>query len=73
MSPFTDVHEAMSYVLGFQVRPEELELSISDSLQDPIGMHSALITDKILSKGWEPDACEQKNGYRIYRYKEIEQ
>lgn len=72
MNPFTDVHEAVNYVLGFKGRPEELELPISDSLQDPIGMYMALITDKILSRGWEPDGYEQKNGYRIYRYKEME-
>lgn len=71
MNPFTDVHEAVNYVLGFEGRPEELELPISDLLQDPIGMYMALITDKVLSRGWEPAGYEQKDGYRIYRYKEM--
>ena len=53
-------------------KPEELELAISDELQDPIGMNMALITDRILAKGWEPDGFKQENGYRVYLYKEME-
>jgi hypothetical protein len=71
MSPFTDVNEAIRYVLDFSGRPEEFQLPISDSPQDPVGMYMALITDKVLSRGWEPDGYEQMNGYRIYRYKEL--
>jgi hypothetical protein len=71
-TPFNDVDEVLTYVDEFQGRPEELELAISDALQDPIGMNMALITDKILKKGWEPDGLEEKDGYRVYRYKEME-
>ena len=70
--PFSDVDEVLTYVDEFQGRPEELELAISDALQDPIGMNMALITDKILKKGWEPDGFEEKDGYRVYTYKEME-
>jgi hypothetical protein len=72
MKPFNNAQEAASYVLNFKGRPEELELPISDLLQDPIGMYMALITDKVLSRGWKPNGYEQKNGYRVYRYKEME-
>jgi hypothetical protein len=71
-TPFNDIDEVLKYVDEFQGRPEELELAISDALQDPIGMNMALITDKILTKGWEPDGFEEKDGYRVYRYKEME-
>jgi hypothetical protein len=71
VTPFTDVQEAVQYVLSFPGRPEEFKLPISDSLQDPIGMNMTLITDKILARGWEPDGYEQKKGHRIYRYKEM--
>ena len=71
-TPFNDVDEVLTYVDEFQGTPEELELAISDALQDPIGMNMALITDKILKKGWEPDGLEEKDGYRVYRYKEME-
>jgi hypothetical protein len=71
-TPFNDIDEVLKYVDEFQCRPEELELAISDALQDPIGMNMALITDKILTKGWEPDGFEEKDGYRVYRYKEME-
>jgi hypothetical protein len=71
-TPFNDVDEVLTYVDEFQGRPEELELAISDALQDPVGINMALITDKILKKGWEPDGLEEKDGYRVYRYKEME-
>jgi len=70
MRPFRDVEEAIRYVLSFSGPADEFRLPIDDSLQDPIGLNMALIADKILARGWEPDGYEQKNGYRVYRYKE---
>ena len=72
MPPFNDVEEASSYVDEFKGKPEELELAISDELQDPFGMNMALITDRILAKGWEPAGFKQETGYRIYLYQEME-
>ena len=72
MTPFKDVHDAVRYVDAFEGRPEELQLAVSDNLQDSIGMNMALITDRILAKGWEPSGYEQRDGYRIYLYKEME-
>ena len=70
-TPFKDVDEVLKYVDEFQGEAEELELAISDALQDPIGINMALITDRILKKGWEPDGFEEKDGYRVYKYKEM--
>lgn len=70
MRPFTDVQEAIRYVRNFPGRPEECELPISDSLQDPTGTSMAVLTDEVFSRGWEPNGYEPKDGYRIYRYKE---
>ncbi|MDH5667095.1 MAG: hypothetical protein OEY86_03680 [Nitrospira sp.] len=72
MRPVTDVQEAIRSIQNFTGPPEEFELSISDSLQDATGMSMALITDEVLSRGWEPTGCELKDGYRIYRYKVME-
>ena len=51
--------------------PDEFRLPISDILQDPIGISMAIITDAILAKGWDVDGFEQRDGYRIYRYKQL--
>lgn len=72
MKPFTNVDEAINYIEEFMGEPEEFDLAISDELQDPIGINMALITDRILKKGWEPSGFKQENGYRIYLYKELE-
>jgi len=72
MKPFEDAIEAAHYVERFEGKASDLKLAISDSLLDPIGINMAMITDKILDKGWEPNGYEEKEGYRVYMYKEME-
>lgn len=72
MNPFNNVNEAVSYIDAFEGNPEGLLLAISDNLQDDIGINMAIITDKILEKGWEPNGYEQNNGFRVYLYKRME-
>lgn len=72
MNPFTDVHDAVRYVDGFSGTPEELNLAISDVLLDPVGISMAIITDRVLARGWEPNGYEQKDGFRVYRYKKMQ-
>ena len=69
MKPFKDAYEAVKYIEEFDGKASDLELAICDSLLDPIGINMAMITDKIFAKGWEPDGSEEKEGYRIYKYK----
>lgn len=72
MKPFEDANQAAQYVERFKGKASELKLPINDCLLDPFGINMALITDKILNKGWQPDGYEKKEGYRIYMYKEME-
>ena len=67
---YTDVRKAMQAVDSFTGPPTDFILAVADSMNDQIGMNLALITDRILAKGWEPDGFLQKSGYRLYRYKE---
>ena len=72
MKPFEDAKDAADYVDRFEGKAADLRLPISDGLLDPLGINMALITDKILDKGWEPDGYEEKEGYRVYKYKEMQ-
>jgi len=72
MKPFEDAKESAQYVKRFEGKASDLKLAINDSLLDPIGINMAIITDKILAKGWEPNGYEEKEGYRVYMYKEME-
>lgn len=72
MKPFKDAKEATQYVENFKGKASDLKLAICNSLPDPVGINMALITDKILSKGWEPDGFEKNEGYSVYMYKEME-
>lgn len=69
MKPVTNVDDAISLIAKYQGIAEDFELPISNALLDPVDITMALITDRILEKGWEPDGFVQKDGYRIYRYK----
>lgn len=72
MNPFRKLEDVQQCVEAFDGRPEDFELPISDELLDPVGMNMAIITDSILAKGWTPHGYEQKEGYRIYRYKDLD-
>lgn len=72
MKPFKDINEAAQYVENFTGHAADLKLPVCDSLIDPVGINMAVITDKILDKGWQPDGFEEKEGYRIYWYKNLD-
>jgi len=72
MHPYTDVNEAMARVDSYEGEPAEFLLPISEALLDPVGVYMALVTDRILARGWLPDGFDQGPGYRVYRYKRME-
>ncbi|MCD0266965.1 hypothetical protein JWH11_11075 [Xanthomonas melonis] len=65
---FVDLASALAAIDAFSALAEEFELPISNDLQDPFGVNMAVITDRILARGWWPDGFEQRDGYRLYRY-----
>lgn len=69
---FVDLAAARSAIESFEGSPTEFELPIADELNDEIGMNMAILTDAILARGWMPDGFEQRDGYRIYKYKAID-
>jgi len=62
----------MERVNSFAGLPEQFVLAVPEALLDPVGMNMALITDRVLARGWQPDGFEQHDGYRLYRYKVLE-
>lgn len=67
----TTLDEAIRLIDAYEGAPQEFLLPIADSLNDSFGVNMALITDKILGRGWEPDGFTQGQGFRVYRYKEL--
>ena len=72
MEPITNVEEAKRAIESFEGGPEDFALPISDGMQDQLGMNMAIITDCALARGWEPGGFEQRQGFRVYRYKAFE-
>lgn len=72
MPPVATVHEAIALIDAHRGRPEDFLLPVSESLLDPVGVSMALVTDRVLARGWEPNGYEQQPGYRVYRYKAME-
>lgn len=66
--PFTEVRTATAFIHGYKGLAEDLNLLISDNMNDSMGINMTIITDSILNKGFLPDGFEQKNGFRIYKY-----
>lgn len=64
-----EINNILRRVEDFESSPVEFRLK----LQPEVWGNSALmavITDKILKKGWWPDGYEQIDKLRIYRYRE---
>lgn len=72
LTPYTNVHAAAAAVDAYTGSAADFSLPIADSLLDPLGLNMALVTDRVLARGWEPVGFEQASGFRVYRYKEIE-
>ncbi len=71
MKPISGLKEAQTLIDNYTGEVDAFELPISDELQDPMGMSMAVITDSILKKNWVPNGFVQKEGFRIYLYKEM--
>jgi hypothetical protein len=72
MKPVSSVQEAMQLVDSFTGPPSEFQLLIPDALNDVVGINMAIITDRVLARGWQPNGFVQANGYRIYQYEPLE-
>jgi len=71
MRAISNVSEAVSHVDRFEGEPEDFALPIAETMLDPVGVNMAIITDRVLARGWEPNGFEQVPGVRIYRYKRL--
>lgn len=72
MELINSIADAKRLIESFDGSPEEFLLPVSDELQDNFGLNMAVITDHVLAKGWEPDGFEQRQGFRLYRYKALD-
>ena len=70
--PVRELRTALRYVEEFQGPAEDFKLAISDEMNDAMNANMAIIGDKILSRGWMPDGFEQRDGYRVFRFKEFD-
>lgn len=71
VEPITSVNEGMRLVDSFVGAPEDFLLAVPETLLDIVGINMALITDRVLARGWQPDGFTQHDGSRLYRYKEL--
>ena len=71
MKPVESLEEAIATIDNYQGTPDNFELTVSPSLLDKSGLAMTIITDRILAKGWWPNGSEEKNGIRIFKYREM--
>jgi hypothetical protein len=74
---FSTAESAVQYVKAATFSQPTFTLQIADNVTfagqpDRMGAGMAIVGDAVLAKGFEPDGFEQKDGYRIYRYKKSE-
>jgi hypothetical protein len=75
--PFKTFEEARAHVLATKITGSQFELPIANNATfaghiDRTGAGMAVTLDAILAQGFGPDGFEQRDGYRLYRYKPLE-
>ena len=70
LKPIGSVQEELKLVDSFIGNPEDFELAVPAALLDAVGINTAIITDRILRRGWQPDGFTQESGFRRYLYRE---
>lgn len=71
VTPAGNLDEALALIDAHKGPPSDFVLAIADSMNDAVGLNMAVLTDRILSRGWMPNGFEQRDGYRVYRYVEM--
>jgi hypothetical protein len=71
---FKTAEEARAHVLATKITGDRFELAISDDFTfagrpDKEGAGMAIVLDAILAQDYTVDGFEQRDGYRVYRYK----
>jgi hypothetical protein len=69
--------DGIKYLASHPPSGDPFQLNVSDSFTfdgkpDTMGAGKAVLLDKILAVGYEPDGFEQKSGFRLYRYKKMQ-
>jgi len=69
--------DGIEYLESHPPSGDSFQFSISDSFTfagkpDTMGAGMAVLLDRILEAGYEPDGFEQKSGFRLYRYKKVQ-
>jgi hypothetical protein len=75
--PLRSAEEGIRFLESHPPWGNSFELLISDSFTfagkaDTTGAGMAVLLDKILGFGYEPDGFEQKSGFKSYRYKKMQ-
>ena len=71
MNVIASVEEGLQLINSFPGRAEDFQLLVPEALLDPVGMNMAIITDCALARNWQPDGFVLGDGYRAFRYKEL--
>ena len=71
MPTVKSVEEALQYIDAFKGDADNCRFGIPEQLFDPAGVSAARITDRALSRGWEPDGFVVVLDYRVYRFRAI--
>lgn len=69
MHIYQTIDEAVAAVQSHNGSPEDFELRMDEKLLDALGVNMAIVTDAILSKGWEPNGFEDCDGHRRFLYR----
>ena len=70
--PAETLEQALAIVRAYEGPAEDFKLAVSECLLDEIGINMAIIDDALIGKGFAPAGFEQREGYRVYAYSDLD-
>ena len=71
MKPIASLKDGIDLVDGFAGCAGNFRLAVPEALLDPVGVNMAIIIDRILARGWQPNGFTQHDGFRVFHYTEL--
>ncbi|MGL4621063.1 MAG: hypothetical protein ACRCZS_18705 [Chroococcidiopsis sp.] len=71
MKPVQTIEEAIERIEQYSGKVEDFELPVASNLLDDMGVAMAIVTDRVLLKGWMPNGYREEDSIRIFRYTEM--
>jgi len=65
------IQEALQLLDDFNGSAEDFRIAIAQEVFDSTGVNAAILVDRALKRGWEPDGFVEVLEFRVYKFRQL--